>query len=95
MTAPRIRIGIVGDFNPEYRSHHATNAALHHAAASSGVKVEVTWLPTPSLVDPAADGVLESFNGLWAASGSPYSSLEGALNGIRFARVRNWPFVGT
>ena len=91
---PPVRIGIIGDFNPELRSHQATNAALRHAAASLGHQVEVTWLPTPSLRDPGADRILESFNGLWAASGSPYGSMEGALNGIRFARVRNWPFAG-
>jgi CTP synthase (UTP-ammonia lyase) len=95
VAARPVRIGIIGDFNPEYRSHQATNAALRHAAASLSIAVDVTWVPTTSLRDPGADRALESFNGLWAASGSPYSSMEGALNGIRFARVRNWPFTGT
>ena len=94
MAARPVRIGIVGDFNPESRSHQATNAALRHAAASLSIDVEVAWLPTPSLRDPGADRILESFIGLCAAAVSPYGSMEGALNGIRFARVRNWPFAG-
>jgi hypothetical protein len=27
-----VRIGILGDFNADFRSHHATNDALQHAA---------------------------------------------------------------
>ena len=32
MAAP-IRIGVIGDFEPAYHSHFATNAALYDAAA--------------------------------------------------------------
>ncbi|HKW99484.1 MAG TPA: hypothetical protein VJN43_17210 [Bryobacteraceae bacterium] len=94
MAAP-VRIGIIGDFNPEYRSHQATNASLAHAAAELGLETEVHWLATPTLLNEDAEHILATFNGLWASSGSPYGSMDGALNGIRQARVRNWPFVGT
>jgi CTP synthase (UTP-ammonia lyase) len=40
-------------------------------------------------------GALAAFDGLWAAPGSPYRSLEGALAGVRFARERGVPFFGT
>jgi CTP synthase (UTP-ammonia lyase) len=93
--ADTVRIGILGDFNPEFRSHHATNDALQHAAAKLKLTVESEWLPTPSLVDPGAQKVLESFDGLWASAGSPYKSMEGMLKGIEFARRRDWPFLGT
>ena len=90
-----VRIGILGDFNPEFRSHHATNDALQHAAAKLSLKVESQWLPTPSLLEPGARKVLESFDGLWASPGSPYKSSDGMLKGIEFARTRDWPFLGT
>jgi CTP synthase (UTP-ammonia lyase) len=93
--ADTVRIGILGDFNPEFRSHHATNEALQHAAAKLDVTVESQWLPTPSLLEPGAQKVLESFDGLWAAPGSPYKSMDGMLKGIEFARRRDWPFLGT
>jgi CTP synthase (UTP-ammonia lyase) len=38
---------------------------------------------------------MEACHGLWASPGSPYLSFAGMLQGIRFARTRNWPFVGT
>ncbi len=90
-----VRIGILGDFNPEFRSHHATNDCLQHAAEKLKMKVETEWLPTPSLSAADAEKKLEAFDGLWASPGSPYKSFDGMLKGIEFARRRNWPFLGT
>jgi len=90
-----VRIGILGDFNLDFRSHHATNDCLQHAAAKLEIKLESQWIPTPSLVQPNAQKTLESFDGIWAAPGSPYKSMEGMLKGIEFARKRDWPFLGT
>src|ERR1700680_2127025 len=90
-----VRIGILGDFNPEFRSHHATNDSLQHAARKLQMKVESEWLPTPSLATATAEKTLEGFDGLWAAPGSPYKSFDGMLKGIEFARRRDWPFLGT
>ena len=90
-----VRIGILGDFNPEFRSHHATGASIDHAAAKLGWKAEWKWIPTPSLLEAGAEKMLESFDGLWASAGSPYRSMDGMLKGIEFARRREWPFLGT
>lgn len=90
-----VRIGILGDFNPEFRSHHATNESLRHAADKLGIPLESEWLPTSSLVEAGAVKRLEGFDGLWAAPGSPYKSMDGMLKGIQFARERDWPFLGT
>jgi len=93
--AETVRIGILGDFNPEFRSHHATNDALQHAATKLDLRVESEWLPTPSLLELEAQKILESYDGLWASAGSPYKSMDGMLAGIEFARRRDWPFLGT
>ncbi len=90
-----VRIGILGDFNADFRSHRATNDALQHAARKLSVKVEAEWVPTPSLAAPTAEETLEAFDGLWASPGSPYKSFDGMLKGIEFARRRDWPFLGT
>ena len=90
-----VRIGILGDFNTEFRSHHATNDAIQHAARKLKIEAQSEWLPTPSLLEPDAAKRLESFDGLWASAGSPYKSFDGMLAGIQFARTRDWPFLGT
>jgi len=90
-----VRIGILGDFNADFRSHHATNDALQHAAHKLKLKVESEWIPTPSLMEAGVEKTLESFDGLWASPGSPYKSFDGMLKGIEFARVHDRPFLGT
>jgi CTP synthase (UTP-ammonia lyase) len=92
---PAIRIGIIGDFEPTYHSHFATNAALYDAATMLKVGLKIRWLPTPSLDGPDAEKILRRWDGLIASPGSPYKSFTGMLRGIEFARTRDWPFVGT
>ncbi len=90
-----LSIGIIGDFNPASKYHLATNAALEHAAAALSISIAPVWLPTETLEDPAALAALERFDALWCAPGSPYASMQGALNAIQFAREKDRPFVGT
>lgn len=90
-----VRIGILGDFNPKSPNLPAVAKSLEHAAGKVGVSVSAEWLPTPSMTEASAQKKLESFDGIWAAPGSPYLSMEGMLKGIEFARQRDWPFLGT
>jgi CTP synthase (UTP-ammonia lyase) len=94
MNAP-LRVGIIGDFDPQLRYHLATNEALHHAAKALSVMVDYTWLPTPSLDHADCETTLQGFDALWCAPASPYKSMQGALKAIQFARVQGWPFIGT
>lgn len=86
------RVGVLGDFNPAFRSHPATNEALGHAAEALDLQVAVEWIPTPSLREGAEQ--LRGFDAIVASSGSPYRDMQGMLAGIQWARVNNWPFTG-
>lgn len=88
-------VGIIGDFNPESETHCATREAVHHAAHALGIPAVVSWLPTGELRTDTVRQILDPFDALWAAPGSPYVSMEGALCGIRFAREQGRPFFGT
>jgi CTP synthase (UTP-ammonia lyase) len=90
-----VRIGILGDYDPESPTLPAIDKSLQHASAKLNLAIESQWIPTPSLVQPNAQRMLESFDGIWAAPGSPYKSFDGMLKGIEFARRRDWPFLGT
>jgi len=84
-----IRIGIIGDYDPNLRTHKATNGALWHAGEKLSLPLEVRWLPTPAVER------LDECDGLFAAAGTPYVSMAGALMAIEFARTHNRPFLGT
>lgn len=90
----RIAIGVIGDFQPDFPPHAATNAALEHTAVALGIAIHVQWLDTESLRDIDPDS-LARYDALWCAPGSPYKSLEGAVHAIRLARERDWPLLGT
>jgi CTP synthase (UTP-ammonia lyase) len=90
-----VSIGIIGDFDPNRSAHPATNDALHHAANHLSVRVNITWLPTPSILTKRGQKNLEKLDAIWASAGSPYQSMEGALRGIQLAREMNRPFIGT
>jgi CTP synthase (UTP-ammonia lyase) len=91
----QLSIGIVGDFDPGKFSHPATNEALKHAADALGVRADVTWLSTPSLVPLEARLEFGRYDAIWASSGSPYESMDGALLGIKQARLYGLPFLAT
>jgi CTP synthase (UTP-ammonia lyase) len=90
----RLLIGIIGDFNPEYLYHQATNQSLDLTAGSLGLEISYEWIATDALQERGARAI-DRFDGLWASPGSPYLSMDGALDCIRFARERGKPFVGT
>jgi len=90
-----VRIGVIGDYNPESRYHRATNESIRQAASALSLAVETTWLPTPTLEGVHLTTRLDGYDGLWCSPGSPYDSMQGALDGIRYARERGKAFVGT
>lgn len=88
-----VKIGVIGDFEPERLSHKATNDAINHCADKLGINIDLQWIPTESL-DKDAGNSLYSFDGLWCAPGE-YKSVKGTLNAIQFARENGYPFIGT
>lgn len=89
-----VRIGLIGDFNPDVLAHIAIPLALGLAARKVECGLETEWLPTP-LLEKEPEERLIAFDGLWIVPASPYASMEGALLAIRFARERGVPFLGT
>src|SRR5216684_9028330 len=89
-----VRIGLIGDFNPDVLAHIAIPEALTLAAREVECSVGEEWLPT-ALLERDSEKRLAAFDGLWVVPASPYESMEGALLAIRFARERGVPFLGT
>lgn len=83
-------IGIVGDRNPRYPLHLASERAL----AEDTDRPVVEWIATDGIRSPA-DPALSRYSGFLIAPGSPYRSMEGALTAIRHARVHRVPLLGT
>ena len=79
-----LKIGVIGDYDINKPSHQATNNALQHSANFLHIELETLWLPTAEL--EADKQVMHSYDALFCAPGSPYSSAKGAMKAIQFAR---------
>jgi CTP synthase (UTP-ammonia lyase) len=88
----KVKIGIIGDYDGR-PSHLATEEALKHCAKKLGIALEYQWLPT--LYFDHSNEEIRDLDGLWCAPGSPYKSMNGAINAIQFAREKDYPFIGT
>lgn len=89
-----LRIGIIGDYDPEKISHPETTQAIQHAADHLSVDVTVDWIASTDLAagDPAQR--LAGYQGLFASPGF-YQNVDGGVRGIQYARESGKPFVGT
>src|ERR1700753_1965944 len=83
------RIAILGNLNPQYEPHYSMNAFFD----SQQHAFDYDWVPTEMLTDDAGS-ILKKYQGIIAGSG-PYQCKEGVINGIRYARENNIPFLGT
>lgn len=93
--ADSVRIAILGDYDPKSPTLPSIEKSLQHASAKLSQPLESKWTSTMKLLEQGTEKLLESFDGIWAAPGSPYQSFDGMLKGIEFARRRDWPFLGT
>jgi CTP synthase (UTP-ammonia lyase) len=91
----KVNIDIIGDYDSSKPSHIATNAAIGHAAGYLKIKIEVTWMPTPSFLTGEGKKNINLFDAVWVSPSSPYQNTEGALEGIKLARETDRPLIGT
>ncbi|NHM33570.1 glutamine amidotransferase-related protein [Neobacillus terrae] len=88
------KIRLIGDFDAEVVAHIAILQAIQLASNDLGCQIEIEWIPTSSL-ENGFEQKLSTFQALWTVPASPYKSMQGALNGIRYAREHKVPFLGT
>jgi len=89
-----IRLAIVGDYTPGFLPHAKTDEALEHTRAALGLDVNFDWVSTVGLTQQCPVK-LSAYDAVWIAPGSPYRSMAGALNAIRYSRESGLPLLGT
>lgn len=90
----KIMVGIIGEYDPNSKSHVITNQSLAHAAAELSVTVEPVWIPIHLVHRENVATTLNGFDGLWSPPGE-YKDVESAIRAIQFVREEQWPFIGT
>ena len=89
-----MKIAIVGEYNKEFRPHVATNEAIEHSRKFVNKDFVAKWVST-KYVEQEFEQVINSYNGFWIAPGSPYQSMQGAIDLIKHTRENKIPTIGT
>ena len=87
-------IGIVGDFHHS-KTQLAIADSIEHSNRELGFKTTYYWIDTTTLDYDNYSRNLKHLSGIWSASGSPFKSLDGSLNAIKYARENRIPHLGT
>jgi len=64
----QLKIGVIGDFNFTYNTHHATNLALDHAGHFLEVELSYYWIRVNEFLGMKPNQ-FSNFDGLWLAPG--------------------------
>jgi CTP synthase (UTP-ammonia lyase) len=75
----QLKIGIIGDFNFTYNTHHATNLALDHAGRFLELELSYYWIKINEFLSLKPQQ-LSNYDGFWFAPG-PFLNLF-YLNGV-------------
>ncbi len=75
----QVKIGIIGDFNFTYNTHHATNLALDHAGRFLELELSYYWIKLNEAI-AMKPSQFEAYDGLWVAPGPYLNSFY--LNGV-------------
>jgi CTP synthase (UTP-ammonia lyase) len=88
-------IAVIGDRVEGFEPHDTITDAIEHSTKSLGLHApRVQWIATDQLANDGA-ALVDGASGVWCAPGGPFRSLDGAIDGIRWARESNVPFIGT
>ena len=88
-----ITIGVMGERDAKYPPQYMLDEAIQHSASRLSMTVELSWVST-SRIKENRESALAGYSALWAAPGW-LENVDGALEGIRFARENDVPFFGT
>ncbi len=89
-----MKIAIIGEYNHQFKPHLATNEAVEHCKQLLKYSFETNWISTEYIENNLIE-IVSKYNGFWIAPGSPYKSMKGALNLIKYTRINKLPTIGT
>jgi CTP synthase (UTP-ammonia lyase) len=88
------KIAIIGEFHNNFRPHSDLINSIEHVKTKLNLDIEYEWIDTLR-AEKEGDKLFSKFTGFWSAPGSPFKSLNGAINAIKYARTNDIPHLGT
>src|SRR5579859_3116808 len=89
-----VRIALVGKYVQLEDAYLSVAEALKHAGIHHGVKVEIEWVDSESLAEPAVARILEHVDGILIPGGFGGRGIEGKIRAASIARENRIPYLG-
>jgi len=89
-----VRIGICGKYVGLHDSYKSVSEAVTHAAAASGVKVDIDWVEAEDLKKGCVPERLEGLAGIIVPGGFGMRGMEGKIEAARYCRENGVPYLG-
>src|SRR5947209_2382843 len=89
-----VRIALVGKYVQLEDAYLSVVEALRHAGVHHGCKVEIVWVDSESLSDPAVAAELAAADGILIPGGFGGRGFEGKIRAAQIARENHVPYLG-
>ena len=89
-----VEIGLVGKYVALHDAYLSVAEALHHAAASNGVHVNIRWIDSETITNETAEEILSGLHGIIVPGGFGSRGIEGMILTARYARENFIPYFG-
>ncbi|MEF3255873.1 MAG: CTP synthase [Deferribacterales bacterium] len=89
-----VTIGVVGKYVDLKDAYISLNEALIHGGIKNKLKVNIKWTDAEDLEKMPPDKFLEDVHGILVPGGFGDRGIEGKINAVNYARVKDIPFFG-
>ncbi|ADR19345.1 CTP synthase [Calditerrivibrio nitroreducens] len=89
-----VTIGVVGKYVDLKDAYISLNEALVHGGIYNRLKVNIKWIDAEDLEKMPPDKFFEDVDGILVPGGFGDRGVEGKINAVNYARIKNIPFFG-
>ena len=90
----KVRIALVGKYVRLEDAYLSVVEALRHAGTHHDCKVEIDWVDSEEVADPAVAASLEKVSGILIPGGFGGRGIEGKIRAAQIAREKKIPYLG-
>lgn len=89
-----VTVALVGKYTQLHDAYISVVESLKHGAVAHNASVNIKWIPSETLTDENAAGMLSDVDGILVPGGFGDRGIEGKISAIKYARENNIPFLG-
>lgn len=89
-----VKVALVGKYVELHDAYMSVREALHHAALTLGLEVDIAWLHSAELEKGRGWDILSNVDGIIVPGGFGSRGIEGKIKAARYAREEKVPYLG-